>query len=63
MTQKELLYVEDAINHEKYLLAYLNDASTLLKDKELVNFVNEEIKYHEKLQSKLTKLLEDNSNE
>lgn len=63
MTQKELLYIEDAINHEKNVIAYLNDLTTLIDDEKLLNFVNSEIKGHETTKKKLIKKLEDNSNE
>ena len=63
MTQKELLYVEDAINHEKNIIAYCKDLTESLEDEQLVTFIEKEIKKHESMEQKLTKLLEDMSNE
>ena len=60
MTQKELLYLEDAISHEQIVNAYLNDMTNTLEDEDLINFVNDEIKKHESLEKKLIKLLEEN---
>ena len=63
ITQKELLYIEDAICHEQNVIAYLNDSTNTLSDEQLISFVNEEIKKHEDIKKKLMKKLEDNSNE
>lgn len=59
MTQKELLYVEDAIGHENCMLHYLNDMIQNLSDKALLTSINKQIKIHEGMLSKLKKLLED----
>ncbi len=63
MTQKELLYVEDAINHEKNMVKILNDKINELEDNQLVDYINQEIKDHKKQQKELERLLEDTSNE
>lgn len=63
MTQKELLYVEDAIAHEKNVISYLKDASSNLRDEKLISYIDEEIKKHESTKKKLLKQLEDNSND
>ena len=60
MTQKELLYIEDAINHETNVIAYLNDATSNLIDENLISYIDEEIKKHENTKKKLIKKLEDN---
>ena len=52
MTEKELLYVEDAICHEDSVIAYLNDMVNGLEDESLVSFVKKETKKH---QSKMAK--------
>lgn len=62
MTQKELLYVEDAYNHEKYILEIL-DNITNNDDSKLTNFISNEIKKHDAMKNKLYKLLESKSNE
>ena len=63
MTEKELLYVEDAIGHEENVIAYLNDTLNDLEDKSLIKFVSEEMKKHEKLRTKLITVLEDSLDE
>ena len=63
MTQKELLYVEDAILHEQNVIAYLNDMTNTLEDDNLISFINDEIKKHESAEKKLTKTLEDIAND
>ena len=62
MTQKELLYVEDAIEHEKNMLSYLKEMTTKLKEKELIDFLSKELKAHEKEEKNLLKLLEELQN-
>ena len=63
MTQKELLYVEDAIEHEKSIIAYLEDMKNNLDDDDLVVFTDKELKEHQKQQKELCKLLEDEVDE
>jgi hypothetical protein len=59
MTQKELLYFDDAISHEQYITAYIEYAISNLEDSDLVEFMNKELKNHEMIQSKLLGVLED----
>lgn len=63
MTQKELLYLEDAVNHEQNINAYLKDSVSCTKDKNLSSFFEDEIKSHDVIYKKLMNLLEDESNE
>lgn len=63
MTQKELLYVEDAVNHELNIIAYLNDALSCINDEKLSCFLDDEVKCHNNIYKKLTDLLEGESNE
>ena len=63
MTQKELLYVEDAILHEKNTISILNESINLLESDDLVTFLEAEVKKHNNMCKKLTKLLEDSCNE
>ena len=63
MTQKEVLYIEDAIGHETSVIAYLNNALNSLKDEELITYINDVIKKHENTKKKLLKKLEDNLND
>lgn len=63
MTQKELLYIEDAIGHEDNIICICNETSCMLEDEELISFMNEEVKKHTKTKNMLMKLLEDKANE
>ena len=63
MSQKELLYLEDAISHEQNVIAYLKDAANNLVDDKLISYIDEEIQKHQNTMKKLVKKLEDNTNE
>ena len=62
MTQKELLYVEDAIGHESTILDGLNEAVNLLSDENLKEFLEQEINKHEEVKQNLITLLEGEAN-
>lgn len=62
MTQKELLYFEDAISHEDIIIKLINDNLNNLKDENLISFMNEEKKYHEDLRSDLNDTLKEVAN-
>lgn len=63
MTQKELLYMEDAIGHETNLIAICTYTIDSLNDKSLKTFMKSELKKHENLKQKLMTVLEDATNE
>ncbi len=63
MTQKELLYVEDAVGHEDSIIKILNQSLEFLSDDKLITFIEEEIEKHEDLKQGLLNLLEDTINE
>ena len=63
MTQKELLYFDDAVSHEQNLCAFIEYAISNLKDTKLVEFMKKELKNHEMIENKFVGLLEDYSNE
>ena len=63
MTEKELLYVEDAIGHEKSIISILNEYVNSLETEELKSFIQDEITKHEDNQNDLMNLLEVSSNE
>lgn len=63
MTQKELLYVEDAIGHEKNIISICNETINMLEDENLITFLTKEIKKHEDMQEKLMNMLEVKCNE
>ena len=63
MTQKELLYVEDAINHEKNIISILKESINYSSDNTIKDFFNEKLNDHIALKTELLNLLEDLANE
>lgn len=63
MTQKELLYMEDAIGHEQNLETIFSNFSEALEDAKLASFLQKLAKKHQDLASKLLKVMEDTKNE
>lgn len=61
MTQKELLYFEDAIKHEENLISMLDLSIENLEDNKLIEFMKSEKKIHEKIKKDLLNLLEGNN--
>ena len=59
MTQKELLYVEDAIGHENIIISMIDEDVKKLKDEKLLSFMKKEKKNHTTTLNKLISLLED----
>lgn len=59
MSQKELLYYEDAIMHEDYTIKICEALSKRLKDSELISFMNDEVKHHEMIKKRLLTQMED----
>ncbi len=57
MTQKELLYLEDAVEHEKNLIKIANETVNLLMDDELKNFINWQLEIHQQVKMELMNLL------
>lgn len=53
MTQKELSYLEDAIKHEQAIEQICTDTINNLEDKKLKTFVQNELKIHQKIYTKL----------
>ena len=63
MTQKELLYVEDAISHEDIIINNIHDYINCLEDNELIELFQKDLRTHEKIKKDLFKLLENESYE
>ena len=53
MTQKELLYFEDAVGHEGSIIKLLNIFINNLTDEKLIKFMKEELQKHENLKQNL----------
>lgn len=62
MTQKELLYLEDAIGHEQSLAQICEDEKSKLKDSTLVSFINNEVNVHKEIHETLLNLLKEEAN-
>lgn len=62
MTQKDLLYLEDAVEHEKSIIKLCSDFITKLDDNNLSVFMNEQIEIHKELENKLESFLKENAN-
>ncbi|MBR2587892.1 MAG: hypothetical protein IKD77_01655 [Bacilli bacterium] len=58
MTQKELLYLEDAVNHEKSIIQILKETKKKLEDENLINYAENEILLHEETEENLLNLME-----
>lgn len=63
MTQKELLYLEDAIGHEANIIKICEDIIKNLEDQNLVTFMENEVNTHKALKNSLINMLEVKSNE
>ena len=63
MTQKELLYYEDAIGHEKNIIKICEESIKNIEDENLVNFMQEEITMHNNILGSLMNKLEGELNE
>ncbi len=61
MTQKELLYVEDAIGHEQNVSDIINEYLNLLQSQNLKTCLKSELKKHQLIEEKLLNLLEGES--
>ncbi len=57
MTEKELLYIEDAINHEEHILKTIEDVKDCLTDEALVKFVKKMERKHESILTMFMNLL------
>ena len=62
MTQKELLYVEDAICHEDSIIKILNDAVNNLSDENAKTYITNEISNHQNIKDNLIVLLKEKAN-
>lgn len=63
MTQKELLYMEDAVGHEKNLQTIFEYYSNELQDENLSTFLSKLALKHKHLEEKLMKVMEGTANE
>ena len=62
MTQKELLYVEDAIGHETNIIKIVQETIKNLQDENLISFLEKELEKHVTTKQELIAKLEVNAN-
>ena len=63
MTEKELLYVEDAIGHEQNIISIINESLKNLEDENLISFMEEEKEGHNTTLDNLINKLKEKTNE
>ncbi len=63
MTQKELLYVEDAINHECNIINIVTNTINNLQNQDLKDFMEQKLNEHIAFKLELLNTLEELSNE
>lgn len=63
MTQKELLYLEDAIGHEKSIVDICNSIENNLSDEKLKEFISNCGNIHQTRKERLENFLEEKANE
>ena len=63
MTQKELLYVEDAINHESSIISILTESINNLESDDLKDFLDEKLNEHIAYKVELINMMEEKANE
>ncbi|MCI8291375.1 MAG: hypothetical protein HFJ25_03885 [Clostridia bacterium] len=57
MTNKELLYVEDALGHEKFMKSCSQKTSSQLQDTVLSSYIGELVQKHTEIYNKFLNLL------
>lgn len=57
MTEKELLYIEDAINHEIYMINTCTEVEDCLTDESLIKLVRKLVRKHEAILTMFMELL------
>lgn len=62
MTQKELLYFEDAAGHEDNIIKIIQNTINNLSDEELISFMNNELNNHKNLKNNLMNMLGEKAN-
>lgn len=62
MTQKELLYVEDAVGHETNIIKILQETIKNIQDEKLISFLENKLETHVSMKQKLINKLEEKAN-
>ncbi len=62
MTQKELLYLEDAVSHEENIIKIIEQTKENLQDEKLRLFLEKELQDHVSMKKELIEKLEEKAN-
>lgn len=62
MTQKELLYVEDAVGHETNIIKILQETIKNIQNENLATFLENKLETHVSMKQKLINKLEEEAN-
>ncbi len=62
MTQKELLYFEDAIGHIGNIIKIINESLKNISDERITTFLQNELTVHENLKEELLMKLKEKAN-
>lgn len=57
MTEKELLYIEDAVNHEIYMIQTCYEICDCLTDANLIKLLKKQLKKHENILNMFMEIL------
>ena len=63
MTEKELLYLEDAVSHESIIISICEDMEEKIEDEDLKSFITSEIEKHTSIKDELMNFMEEKVNE
>lgn len=63
MTNKELAYFEDAINHETNIISIVQNSIDNLEDEKLIEFLSDELILHKQTKDNLLDMLEEKAHE
>ena len=63
MTQKDLLYLEDAVKHEDNLINICTYYLEISEDKNIIDFIKHQIKKHHNIKDQLLNTMEEIANE
>lgn len=62
MTQKELLYIEDAVGHETNIIKIIQETIKNIQDENLISFLEEKLETHKIMKQELINKLEEKAN-
>ena len=63
MTEKEMLYLEDAVGHEKNIIKICDETIKMMDDDNLINFMQNQKELHMQTKEKLMNIMEEKYNE